>query len=62
MVDEKLKSEVIKSFIELTKPMTPKERGEFVSELTMISLKLVMDEHLSPETNKVFKDMEKEVS
>ena len=62
MVDEKAKTRLVQDFIDLVKPMTSEERGEFLAELFQINLKLAIDECLSPEVMGALKDNEKKVA
>lgn len=62
MVDEKIKNRLVQEYIDLVKPMTPEERGEFVSELIQINLKLTIDECMSPGVLEAVKDNEKKVA
>lgn len=62
MVDKDLKKKVVQDFIDLVKPMTSEERGEFLAELVQINLKLAMDECISPEIKEALKVNEKKVA
>ena len=52
------REEFIQQAIEILEPMSPKERGELIGELLQISLKMAMDESMSDNVKKVFKDKE----
>lgn len=62
MVDKEAKTRLVQDFIDLVKPMTPEERGEFLAELVQINLKLAMDECMSPEAIEALKVNEKKVA
>ena len=61
MIDEKDKAKLVQDFIDLVKPMTSEERGEFISELIQINLKITIDECMSPGVLEAVKDNEKKV-
>lgn len=52
------KEEFIQQAIELFETITPKERGQLVGELLQISLKMAMEEGMSDNVKKAFKDKE----
>ena len=62
MIDEKEKAKLVQDFIDLVKPMTSEERGEFISELIQINLKITIDECMSPGVLEAVKDNEKKVA
>ncbi len=52
------REEFIQQAIEIFETMTPKERGQLVGELLQISLKMAMDEDMSDNVKKAFKEKE----